>query len=350
MLAIVLILTAGCTPTEYDIETEANPGEAGEVTGAGTYEENEEVVLKAEPEEGYKFDYWELEGEEVSTDQEYTFEIENDARLTAHFSEDDSEDKLTSLLDKAEEAINNENWEEAGAHLKEVRQLPGAEEEPFYRPLDAPVASEQDVLSMLLEGKVVTGEELSEVLEKIDELAPREPEVEVLDQNPEELYEWFAALKEWRVNLQTVPTHLYREKLIPANGIQQIHSRSEQYLEKPVEMLVAEWEINNTGLYFVPIGGAEGTTDRQFFNKETRLIDADYKEEKVFITLEIKEAIDIEYIDIEDIEPGEHWQLIYDIHKKDDGTFRVGDYAIKDLQKDEIVIRLEITMLDTLRP
>jgi len=50
------------------------------------------------------------------------------------------------------------------------------------------------------------------------------------------------------------------------------------------------------------------------------------------------------------MEQGERWQLIYDIHKKNDGTLRVGDYAIKDLQKDEIVVRNEISRLDTLSP
>ena len=598
--AILLALPmTGCAPAEYNIETEANPEEAGEVTGAGTYEENEEASLKAEPEDGYEFDYWELEGEEVSTNQEYTFEVENDTRLTAHFSardlelvqdkldkaeeainnenwkeagthlqeawelpgaeekpfrktfspftaseqdvlsillkgkvvtgEEISEDlkeidelaprkpeievldqepeelyewfaaliewrielqtapssiyqdkliceegievirskseqyletpedpedalihqrekrvsqipmveimfakweinntnlyyvprnpiepalteklfftkdtrlvdakteenkalitlefketipdlgiepgeqyqltydihkkddgtfrvgdyavnELSILLDKAEDALDQENWKEAGSHLQKARELPGAEEESFYILLDFPTASGQDVLSMLLEGKVVTGEEISEDLEEIDELAPRKPEIEVLDQKSEELYEWFTALRKWRVNLQNVPVHLYRDKLIHENGIQQIHSRSEQYLEKPVEMLIGEWEINDTGLYFVAIGGTQGVTDRQFFNKETRLIDADYEEEKVYITLEIKETI--EGLNFH-IEPGEQWQLIYDIHKKDDETFRVGDYAIKDLKKDEIVKRIEISNLDTLGP
>ena len=350
--AILLALPmTGCAPAKYDIETEANPEEAGEVTGAGTYEESEEITLKAEPEEGYKFDYWELEGEEVSNNESYVLVVENNASLTAHFSEDNSEDKLTSLLDKAEEAIINKNWKESGTRLKEAWELPGAEEEPFRKSHDTHITTEQDFLSMLLDGIVVTGEEISEDLEVIDELAPQEPEIGVLDKNPEELYEWFAALREWRVNLQTVPNRLYREKLIPENSIQQIHSRSEQYLETPVEMLLRKWEINETGLYIYPFHGIEVLlTDRQFFDNETQLIDADYVEGKVFITLEIKETIETNRSGETKIEPGERWQLIYDIHKKDDGTFRVGDYAIKDLQKDEIVVRNEISWLDTLSP
>ncbi len=259
-----LIILSGCVAVDYEVKTETQPEETGKVTGAGTYKESEEVILKAEPEEGYKFDYWELEGEEVSTDQEYTFEIDNDIRLTAHFSARD----LELVLDKAEEAINNENWKDAGIHLQEARQLPGAEEEPFCRALDATVASGQDVLSMMLEGKVATEEEISEDLEEIDELAPREPEVEVLDQKPEELYEWFTALREWRVNLQTVPYHL--GKLIHENGIQQIRSRSEQYLEAPVEMTVAEWEINDTDLYYFAALGISGpgSPERQFLTRK----------------------------------------------------------------------------------
>ncbi len=86
--AIFLALPmTGCAPAEYDIETEANPEETGEITGTGTYEENEEVTLKAEPEDGYEFDYWELEGEEVNTEEIYTLNAEEDYRFTVHFSE-----------------------------------------------------------------------------------------------------------------------------------------------------------------------------------------------------------------------------------------------------------------------
>jgi len=231
---LVALPMAGCTPAKYGIEAEANPKEAGEVTGAGTYEEGEEITLKADPEEGYKFEYWELEGEKVSSNESFVLIVENRASLTAHFSED----KLTSLLDKAEEAINNENWNEAGAYLKEAWELPGAEEKPFYKSHDTHVITEQEFLCMLSDGMVVTREEISEDLEKIDKLAPQEPRIGILDKNPEELYEWFAALREWRVNLQTVPNRLYREKLIPENSIQQIYSKSEQYLETPIEMLL----------------------------------------------------------------------------------------------------------------
>ena len=69
-LAIFLALPmTGCAPTEYDIEAEVNPEEAGEVTGAGTYEENEEVILKAEPEEGYELEFKLLDSnlEEIET-------------------------------------------------------------------------------------------------------------------------------------------------------------------------------------------------------------------------------------------------------------------------------------------
>ena len=420
--AILLTLSmTGCAPAEYDIEAEANPEEAGEVSGAGTYQENEEVTLKAEPEEGYKFDYWELDGEEVSTEQEYTFNaeedhlvtahfseakykvkaeidpeeagevtgtgtyrgkevavlkaeaeeyycfdhwtlegekvstdetyvlnVESDARLTAHFSVDNYEDKLTFLLDKAEEALKEEKLEEAGKHLAEAKELPGAEE-AFYQFFEGPRSIEH-ALSILQEGKVVTGEEISEDLEEIDELAPREPEVKVLEQKPEELYEWFAALREWQVNVQTIPTYLYRNKLIHENGIKKIHSRSEQYLEMPLEMMISEWEVNDTRFYFTGHGSPGvglSVTDHHFYSKETRLIDAGYKEQKVFITLEIKGAIETSAIDIE---PGEQWQLIYDIYKKEDGTFRVGDYAMKDLQKDEVVIRRETSRVDALGP
>jgi len=43
-------------------------------------------------------------------------------------------------------------------------------------------------------------------------------------------------------------------------------------------------------------------------------------------------------------EPGEQYQLVYDIYRKDDGTFRVGDYAIKDLKTGEVLEEVSISM------
>ncbi len=71
---------------EYDIELSAEPEEGGKVEGAGTYEEGEEVTVYATPEEGCEFINWTEDGQEVSTDAAYAFEVEQDRELVANFS------------------------------------------------------------------------------------------------------------------------------------------------------------------------------------------------------------------------------------------------------------------------
>ncbi|ACB84629.1 leucine-rich repeat domain-containing protein [Natranaerobius thermophilus] len=85
-LSVSVTFMTGCTP-EYEVEIQADPEEAGEIEGEGTYEEGEEVTVEAEPNEGYEFKKWEKEGEEVSQDQEYKFEIEESIELVAEFAE-----------------------------------------------------------------------------------------------------------------------------------------------------------------------------------------------------------------------------------------------------------------------
>ena len=58
-------------PVEYEITLSAEPDEGGELSGEGFYEEEEkdEVMVEAHPGEGYVFEKWLEDGEEVSRDQ-----------------------------------------------------------------------------------------------------------------------------------------------------------------------------------------------------------------------------------------------------------------------------------------
>ena len=72
------------TPT-YEITLSANPAEGGEVSGAGTFEEGTTITVTATANEGYVFVNWTENGEEVSTDAEYSFEVTADRILIAIF-------------------------------------------------------------------------------------------------------------------------------------------------------------------------------------------------------------------------------------------------------------------------
>jgi uncharacterized repeat protein (TIGR02543 family) len=72
-------------PTTYTITATADPEAGGTITGAGVYNENDNVVLTATPVGSYVFVNWTDNGDEVSSNATYSFNAERDRNLVAHF-------------------------------------------------------------------------------------------------------------------------------------------------------------------------------------------------------------------------------------------------------------------------
>ena len=66
------------TGEQYEITATVNPEDAGTIEGAGTYYETTTCTLKATAETGYHFINWTKDGEEVSTESEYSFEVSDE--------------------------------------------------------------------------------------------------------------------------------------------------------------------------------------------------------------------------------------------------------------------------------
>lgn len=94
-----VIYLDGVLPVE-NVTVTVNPEYAGSVTGDGNYIHGEEVTLNATPNDGYKFLNWTENGNVVSEDAEYSFEITSYRDLVANFTLVDYEINV---------AINQEN-------------------------------------------------------------------------------------------------------------------------------------------------------------------------------------------------------------------------------------------------
>ena len=73
--------------TEFDVVAATNIENAGIISGAGTYSQGDTVTLTATANEGYKFINWTENGDVVSEEAEYSFEITKDRNLVANFEE-----------------------------------------------------------------------------------------------------------------------------------------------------------------------------------------------------------------------------------------------------------------------
>ena len=72
-------------PDVYDVTITITPPDSGAVSGVGRYYSGEQVILHATPAEGYSFNCWELNHNNVSSNPYYIFNIYNNSDFTARF-------------------------------------------------------------------------------------------------------------------------------------------------------------------------------------------------------------------------------------------------------------------------
>lgn len=80
-------LVANFEENTHIVTTSVNPTGAGTTTGSGTYTRGDSVTVNATANLGYNFVNWTENGNEVSTNPQYTFTITNNRNLIANFEE-----------------------------------------------------------------------------------------------------------------------------------------------------------------------------------------------------------------------------------------------------------------------
>ena len=69
----------------YTINVSADPAEGGNVSGGGTYQQGQSCTVTATANTGYNFVKWTENGNQVSTNATYTFTVNSNRNLVAHF-------------------------------------------------------------------------------------------------------------------------------------------------------------------------------------------------------------------------------------------------------------------------
>ncbi|MBQ6772262.1 MAG: hypothetical protein IJP44_14960, partial [Bacteroidales bacterium] len=82
----VAIMTVQLPVNYYEVAAWGEPAEGGTVTGYGAYPSGETCTLIATPATGYDFVNWTEDGTVVSEEANYTFVVEDDVELVAHFT------------------------------------------------------------------------------------------------------------------------------------------------------------------------------------------------------------------------------------------------------------------------
>ena len=80
-----LVANFQAQPQSYTITVSANPTNGGTVTGGGTYQQGQSCTVHATPATGYTFLRWTENGTQVSSSANYTFTVNANRTLVAHF-------------------------------------------------------------------------------------------------------------------------------------------------------------------------------------------------------------------------------------------------------------------------
>ena len=80
-----LVANFTAIPQNYTVSVSANPTNGGTVTGGGTYQEGQSCTVTATPATGYTFVRWTENGNQVSTNANYTFTVTSNHTLVAQF-------------------------------------------------------------------------------------------------------------------------------------------------------------------------------------------------------------------------------------------------------------------------
>ncbi len=89
------------------LTVEAMPAECGTVSGGGSYAAGTECTITATANDGYAFSYWTLNGNVVSTEAEFTFQLAGDMAFVAHFFQAG----IIVFADENVKAICVDNWD-----------------------------------------------------------------------------------------------------------------------------------------------------------------------------------------------------------------------------------------------
>ncbi len=100
LTSLLFVIIMGCEKTDdpnnggnegedhkkYSVMVSCDPSEGGTATGGGTYNEGTSCTVTATAATGYTFVHWTENGEEVSTEPGYSFNVHCDRNLVANFS------------------------------------------------------------------------------------------------------------------------------------------------------------------------------------------------------------------------------------------------------------------------
>ena len=92
----------GGSTASYTVSVSIDPSNGGKVSGGGKYQEGQTCVVTASANEGYVFNHWTENGNQVSNDVSYSFTVTADRNLVANFAVSSGNFTITAVASPIE--------------------------------------------------------------------------------------------------------------------------------------------------------------------------------------------------------------------------------------------------------
>jgi hypothetical protein len=163
--------------------------------------------------------------------------------------------QVDRLIEKADEALGEKRWSDAGESLERLFSLENNVLEKYSKDLTKYFLyfNVSDVIDQFKKGNVTTKGNINE--KYWEDIKPQKPELKILEGVDEEIYEWFVEYFEFY-------NYIYSERfggLVTEDALNKIKKISLEYSEKPIQpILLSDMNLFDNGIYVTNTKGELG--------------------------------------------------------------------------------------------
>lgn len=241
--------------------------------------------------------------------------------------------EIEGLLQNAEKMIREKKWSEAGSYLLQAKEMSKESILQVKHPSDYNIYPpvEDEIIKALAGGFVFTKEDARLFMDQPQFKKPEEPKIEVLGRDGREVLNWFANYRSWYLSMVVIPGDYYFDTrpegseviLFLGDSLEELTDIRQKYLKEGYD------EYRDMGSYWVKIGGETfyyslaggfGLEDGflELSSPTNDILDFKISDNEVYFKISNNASGGVLLEGVYDV--------TYEIERREDGTFRVGDY------------------------
>lgn len=246
----------------------------------------------------------------------------------------DWQERVKELIHKSEKMIQEKNWSEAGNYLSQAKEISNGDQILSVKHRDDIEDTgwiEDSFIDALIGGYVFTKEDTRILLQQEDFRIPEQPKEEILKREANEVLGWFRDYQIWRMNMAVIPLDYYYTSrperpvvvLFLGDALDELTEVRKKFLASgygEYRELNSYWiELGGITLHHSGFGGfGLWDTFLELSNPDNDLLDLEVNQNEVIFKI-YKRGPGY------DVWEGTY-EIRYQVERKTDGTFRVGDY------------------------